>query len=1127
MNSTNQTTQPKQLIGLLLVLLLFSTVAISQTTITGNVTAAEDNVPLPGVSIVLKGTSIGVSTDFDGNYSINAPSNGTLEFSYLGFETQEIPINGNTTINVALNASAEALDEVIITALGIRREEKSLGYAVEKVAAEELTRVVNENVLNSLSGKVSGVTVNSTGGTGSSVNMVIRGATSLSSDNQPLFIVDGVPLSNTVNNVGGFGDRVRVDYGNAISDLDPESIESVSILKGPSAGALYGSRAGNGVVLITTKSAKRGQKMRVSYTNNTVADIPYRFLAVQSQFAPGFFSFSPESIGSNIMPPINPAEATGAGPELDRGYFAVQWNSPLDANGVPIPTELKSYPNNVENFVKTGLTSTNSLSVSNSTEFMDLRVGFTNMTHSGIVPGSDLNRNNYSLSASSRLNDKLTISTNINFNHSWSDNRPVGNRGANPLEWAYAHPANIDIRELRDYWVPGREGSEVVRVANVLENPYFLAYEVKNSFGRYRLYGNVTADWQITPEISIRGRYNLNKFDESRETKVPPGYSREPNNGTYGLAMSEGLERNIDVLATYAKDWNDLDFAFSVGGNNMYQNFNNLAVGAAPRSGLVVPNFFSIENINASSLTRSRQRSEKSINSVFGTLNLGYKDMLYLDLTARNDWSSTLPSGNNDYFYPSASLSFLASELLDAEKLDLLKFRAGWAQVGKDTDPYRVQVVNVPAGQFGNAVLVNTPPDLLNPNLVNELATSLEFGVDISAFNNRVRFEGTYYTLENENQIFQVPLAASTGNSSVFINAGLLESKGVELSLGFTPIRNKDWTWDLDLNFTKNETVILELADRVNSIEFWSDNKSKAIGFVKNLSTGEDGLVGNIYSPKIQRVTDENSPYFGYPLIGSGIDAEWLAEEELSKVGNYNPDFIMGLQTKLSYKNLSLDMTFDWRSGGQYMSQTHRYMSESVLTETWKGNLINPEGREPGPELRDWVVENAEEFLLAETFRPIGGPTADEGGFPESFSGITVNDGTFAPGVVGSYDENGNFILEQENLGGEGTIFLPYVVSFPWEFGTPNMFDADYIKLREIALSYNIPKKMIERTGLSTMSFSIYSRNIMLWAKDSEFGIDPERAFQPEANGGFKQGIERYNVNPWVAPIGFKIALSF
>lgn len=1116
-----------------LLLVNFSAIAQNGHVVTGTVTSAEDSSALPGVSILVKGTTIGVSTNFDGNYSIEVPANDSvLVFSFVGETTQEIAVNGRSVIHVAMEASSEALDEVVVTALGIKREEKSLGYDVEEVKAEELTRVVHENVLNSMSGKVAGVTINSTGGAGSSVSMVIRGATSLSTDNQPLFVVDGVPMANTVNNVGGFGSDNRVDYGNAISDLDPESIENVTILKGPSAAALYGTRAGNGVVLITTKKAKAGERTKVSITSNTVFDIPSTFLNVQNQFSSGFFSFRPEDVGGGVLPDIDAGAGTGAGPENDKGYWAVQWNAPLDANGQPIPTEVVSYADNIDNFLNPyAFTSTNGVALTSSSDAANYRLGYTNMTHSGLIPNSDLHKNSYNLSASSKIFDKVTVSTDVNFNHSWADNRPASNRGANPLQWAYAHPTNIDIRQLSDY----RTGSEVLRVSNNHENPYYLANDINNSFSRFRLYGNVMANWEISENFSLMGRYTLNKYDDTRESKIAPGYTREPNNGAYGIATSDGLERNLDMLATYKQDWDQFNVSVSMGANTMYQRSASISNSSKSGSGLVVPNLFTVDNINSGSLEYYNRRYEKSINSVYGMANFGWKDMMYIDLTARNDWSSTLPAENRSYFYPSASLSLLVNNMFHmGNSVNMIKLRAGWAQVGNDTGPYRLNAVYSNAGQWGNATMLSKPGGLLAPNLLPEQATSLEFGLDVKLFHNRLRFEGTYYTVDNENQILGVPLAASSGNSSVQINAGLLQSTGFELALGVTPLRNDNWNWDLNFNFTKNETKMISLADGVDFIDFWDAARVKSIGYVEgyvaNEADGpEDGLVGNLYSRKVLRVTDENSPYFGYPILGSGLDAEWQKEEEYSKVGNYNPDFIMGLQSALSFKNFTLAMTFDWRSGGQYVSQTYHYMSENVSTQTWMDGLVHPGdlGGGSSQALRDWVIENEDQLLLGDDLRPVGGPTPEYGGFPESFSGVTVYDGTFAPGVMGHYDDNGNFVLEQENLGGDGTVFLPYVVSYPWDIGEARLFDADYVKLREISLSYKLSNKASEKIGLQDVNFSIYSRNIMLWTKESGFGVDPERAFQAEGDGGFSQGVERYNVNPWVIPVGFKIGFTF
>jgi hypothetical protein len=869
--------------------------------------------------------------------------------------------------------------------------------------------------------------------------------------------------------------------------------------------------------------------MKVSFTSNTVFDVPYKYLEQQTRFASGYFSFSPESQGgSNLMPAVA-LSGGNSGSELDRGYYAVQWNAPLDANGTPIPTELKSYPNNIKNFVQTGITTTNSLTVTNSTKALNYRLGVTNMENTGLVPNSDVNRNSFSLSASSNLNDKLEITTNVNVVHSFADNRPASNRGANPLQWAYAMPANIDIRSIKDYDLPG---TDVLSLSNDYNNPYFLANEVNNSYSRYRIFGNMALDWKLSPSFNIRTSYNLNSSNQTQETKMSPGYSGETNNGTYGISKTDGVETNVDLLATYSKEFGDFDMSISGGGNLMYQKSSGISNSAASRVGLVVPDLFTISNIAPTALVYSSYMSERGINSVYALGNFGFKDMLYLDVTARNDWSSTLPVDNRSYFYPSASLSFLLSEIVDIPKVDLFKLRGGWARVGNDTSPYQLGAYYNNAGQWDNAILYSAPGGLSTPTLEPEEATSKEFGVDLTMFNNRLRFEGTYYTVENKNQIVpSVPIPGSSGYGSVSINAGVLESNGYELSLGVTPIRTENFNWDLNLNYTTNESKVLALADGVDYIEFWSENKSVSRGYVANAATGEDGLVGNLYSPKIQRVTDTNSPYFGYPMLGEGEDAEWLAEEERVKVGNYNPDFVMGLQSSFSYKNFSLNMTFDWRSGGQYMSQTSRYMTEDGYSQQLLDNLIDPGINQTGPDLKQWVLDNADLLIYGENFISIGGPPGN-GGFPEAFSGTVVYDGVFNAGVVGYHDENGNFILENENLGLDGTNFIPFSVANAWDFGTPHMFDADYIKLREISLGYDLPRKFVEKAGLDNVNLSVYSRNIMLWTKDSSFGVDPERAYQAEAGQDkrgtqFKQGIERYNVDPWVVPVGFKIGITF
>lgn len=1097
----------------------------SWLTISGTVTDAQEETPLVGVTVMVKGSTQGTATDVDGKYQIEvAGPEDILVFSYIGFETQEIVVGNQTRIDIVMGENAETLNEVVVTALGLSRQEKSLGFSVERLEGEELTRVTQENVLNGLAGKVAGVTINSTGGAGSSVSMVIRGATSLSSDNQPLFVVDGVPLISTLNNVTEFGSRNPVDYGNAISDLNPDDIENISILKGPSAAALYGSRAGNGVVLITTKSGKKGEGVRVSVSSNTVFDQPFKFFDRQYQFAPGFFSFTPDDLPPGTVLTVNEAEGAGAGIELDKGYFAVQWNSPRDANGVQVPTELRSYPDNVKNFVQTGITSTNTVALSNSTNLMNYRLAYTNMTHRGIVPNSDLFRNNLTVSTNIQATDQLTVTANVNINSTGSNNRPASNRGTNPLEWAYKVPASTNILDLKDYWEPGQEGLQQRTPANgIYDNPYFLANEVNNSFNRDRIFGNVKANWQITPALSFFGRFSLDRFNEKRETKIAPSYTRETNNGAYGIVDLNNSEQNIDVLATYAPNLKNFTFSVSGGGNILYSQSSFISNSSKSSVGLIVPNVYSVSNIKAGALDFNSARTEKAIYSVYGMANLGFKDMIYLDITARNDWSSTLPQENQSYFYPSVSLSVLANEMFDfGRQVGLVKLRGGWAKVGNDADPYQLYPTYGDIGQWGESTRLSKSGTILTPNLRPEEATSWEAGLDLSFFRNRLRFEGTYYEVENRNQIIRnIPIAASSGFDRININAGLISSRGWELGLGFTPLELPNFSWDINTNFTWNRTRLDALSDGIDILRFWSDAKGGAWTYV-----GDD--IGDIYDAKVLTVEDPNSPYFGYPIIG-GADLEWQdisAENTRNKVGNYNPDFILGFQNQIRYKNLTLSFTVDWRKGGQFISQTFRYMAEDASTQYWLDNLINPEGR-TGQELRDWLVANEDQFIR-NGFHVVGGPTAEYGGFPEDFSGVVVNDGYFIPGVVQLPD--GSYI---ENLGDNNPLpYLPYIVSYPWQFASPSLFDADFVKLRELSLSYQLPTNALRKLGnIRELSVSLYTRNVVLWTK-AKIAIDPERAFQAESSSGnrgtqFKQGIERYNVEPWVLPIGFRLNFTF
>jgi TonB-linked SusC/RagA family outer membrane protein len=1077
----------------------------------GRVVSQADNMGLPGVTVVEKETNNGTVTDLNGDYEIEVTDgNSVLVFSYVGFDTQETTVGARNEINITMVESIDTMNEVVVTALGIEREQRSLGYDVASVDGEDLTQVTQENLLSSLAGRVPGVSINQTSGPGSSISVVIRGATSLTTDNQPLFVVDGVPMSNSLNNIQERGDGNQVDYGNAISDINPDDIESINVLKGPSAAALYGTRAGNGVVIITTKSGAKGKELGLSFSTSNVFEQATRLLDFHYRYANG-----------NREGVFNEGSAYWGGPQLDVGNTAIQWNSPLDENGNPIPTELRSYPNAMKDFMQTGVTSTNNLAVSGGNDKGSFRVSYSNMLHRGMIPNSDLYRNNLSTSISYRLLDKVTFSSNVNYSNSFSNDRPsTGDRRANPLEAVYNSPY-INYEEMKDIWVEGQEGIQQIRTS-VGDNPYFIANALENGFVRDRIFGNLSLTYEVTEDFSLMARYSLDRSNESRETKIPFSYSRMSRGGYYFTELLN-QETNADFLASYKKDIGQLDFNASVGGNIMHRfgSMNSIGVGSDRNNGLVVPGIFNISNIPAENRSLGSGYSEKAIYSLYALASFGYNDQLYLDVTGRNDWSTTLPIDNRSYFYPSASLSWLANYTFNLpEKIDMLKARIGWAQVGNDTDPYRLEPT-LSTGNYNTLSIASVPSGLLNPNLKPEQATSIEGGIDLNMLSNRLRFKGTYYTLENRNQIFAVNLPRSSGYSSRLINAGLIRSRGVELTLGVTPMSdNNGWTWNVDFNWSKNRTTVEELTEGLDKIIFWSENGGGAMTFV-----GEE--VGNLYSSGYAYVEDPNSEYYRWPILSNS--GEWIelsGDENMRKVGNFNPDFQMGMQPSLSYKRFVLNASFDWRHGGEFMSFTYRYGESDWKSQRQLDNLI-PGGLYSADELVALLKSDPENNIIPEAgnYPRVGGHTQETGGF---FVDENGHDGAFIPGVIqtAGTDTPDDYTDDEfeEHLGGTGTNIYPITNTYAWDFNEQVTFDASFIKIRELSLGYRIPNFGVFRNA----NFSVYTRNIMLWTK-ADIGIDPERAFwassgnQGNTTSQFRQGIERQNVMPWSIPFGFKL----
>lgn len=1069
--------------------------------VTGKVTSSTDGSSLPGVNVMLKGTSTGTSTRPDGTYSLNIENNSSiLVFSFIGFETQEITVGNRSVINVEMTESAEMLDEAVVTALGIKRETKSLTYSIAKVGGEDIVNVAQENVMNTLAARVPGLTLNQTSGVGSSVSIVIRGATSLSNDNQPLFVIDGVPMVNNLNNTANRGDRNNVDYGNIISDINPEDIESISVLRGPAASALYGSRAGNGVILITTKTGKQSKGLGVTFSTSNVFETPYRYLDMHYRFANGA-----------RIDQFNQGSAYWGGPELDKGNMAVQWDSPLDANGIPIATELRSYKDNVKNFLQTGITSSNNIAVSGSNDRGHFRVSFDMMRNQDLIPNSGLKRNSISSAAEYKINKKVRLNTNLNYVNSFSDNRAAtGNRGSNPLDAVYKW-SNVDIRKLKDVWVSGGEGIQQFSAASNSDNPYFLAYGLNNSYDRNHAYGNIKLDFDLGKGLSAYARVTHDWAQENRETKIPWSYTRATKGGYHWDDFSN-QETNIDAMLTYRKKVKDVDIVLSGGGNSMHRRYMAIYMGGQP---LEIPGLYRISNVPTSARASSNTTNEKRIYSVFGTANVGYKDQLYLDLTARNDWSSTLPASHRSYFYPSVGLSWIANNSFKLPgEISMLKFFINWARTGNDTNPYQLNN-SLGIGAWGDLVTTSLPGVLRSPGLKPEIQTSQEVGVIVNLFKNRLTFEGTYFYMTNRNQILDVNSAPSSGYSASKINAGQLSSRGIELTLGGSPIRDRNgWGLDLNVNLSRIRTRIDELYGDLRYINLWDgdENGGGAITYV-----GEE--IGNLYSRGYHYVTDPSSEYYLWPILDE--NGEYQDNNDFSareKIGNFNPRFIVGGQLNLKYKRFNLSASFDWRAGGDFMSWSYRYIESDWRSKRQLDQLI-PGGNYSPEELSKLLKSDPEYYIIPQNgrFPRVGGHTQESGGMQIEGQ----YDGGFIPGVIATRDSEGNITGYREHLGGEGTNIFPITDIFPWSYNKSITFDASFVKLRELSLGYSVPNF----SRFSNVHVSVYTRNIMLWTA-SKIGIDPERAFRNDGTK-FKQGIEFYNVYPWTIPVGFKATLSF
>lgn len=902
--------------SVLFIILCFLSFSISaQITVEGNVTDSNGD-PLIGANVFCSANNSGTITDFDGNFSITVPGDATLQFSLVGYSTQTIEIEERTEINITLQEGI-ALNEVVVTALGISRDKKALGYAVTEIGGSDVNTVKETNVVNSLSGRVAGVVITqSTGGPASGSRVVIRGNNSLTGNNQPLYVVDGVPIDNSGFGSAagsGAGEYSRTDYGTGVSDINPDDIESISVLKGPNAAALYGSRASNGVVLITTKKGTAQKGIGVTYSSNFTFENPLIIPELQNQYGQG-------SQG-DITSDLEVLQTQGG-----------SWGAPLDGSQQLYYTgEQRPYlarPDNVSDFFRTGSNWVNTLALEGGNENANMRFSYTNNQAESILPNSGIGRHNFNLRGNARLSDRLTLDAKITYFTQDAKNRVTqGTEGI--MAYLYDIPRNLSLADYEDY--QNESDLSVRTYGSSNGNPYWILYNDRNEDQRNRFYGFAKATYQFSDWLSGFARIGTDYVNQNIESVTSFGHWFFPS-GRFNYRKFKTTETNADFLLIANKRFNeDWSINGNLGGNLLYATSENIGIFGED---FKIPT--KATTASARNLVPSyTPTSEKKVNSLYASASLSYKDMIYLDLSGRNDWSSTLPENNRSYFYPAASLSYLLSESLNMRNLNLAKLRVSWAQVGSDTGPYQLDnFYNLQQNSYLDLTTLTRPSVRLNPDLQPEQTTSLEFGAEVRIFDNRVYGDFSYYDIKSKNLIMDVPVPASTGYSTFRTNVGEMSNKGVELLIGGVPVANEDFTWDVSLNMAHNDNQLVELVDELENFVFSTTNSGNVV-VQATVGGGFGDIYGNTW------MTNDAGEIV--------VDATGRPQASDQRVflGNYQPDWTGGFNNTLTYNDFSLRLLLDFRIGGQLYSGTDAGLDGSGVssrTLRYRDNGVTVEG---------------------------------------------------------------------------------------------------------------------------------------------------------------------------------------
>ena len=1063
---------------LVLLVVLVAQITFAQERAVSGIVSDNAGMPLPGVSVLVKGTKTGTQTDFDGKYSIKASSNQILIFSFIGMKTQEV-MAGSAKVNVKMQEDSQVLEEVVVTALGIKKQKRELGYATSTVSSKDLTEVTNTNVFESLSGKVAGVDITAPAQVGASSKVIIRGYNSLTAgQSSPLYVVDGTPINNGTNSDSG--NSRSFDAGNGISDLDPNNIESMTILKGAAASALYGSRAGSGVIIITTKSGKNKSRVSVELMNSAdysqVARVPH----LQNQFGQGWDGKS----WSNGQPGNNASNENGSwGPSFNGEIRP--WGSIVDNS-----QQIKPYialKNNIKDFYETGTTFTNGVRLSGGGETSNFSLNFTDVKSDGIIPTEADSYNRKTLSFNGGVNsDKLSFKANFNYvkkdqyaiNTGQGDAAGQGNTFTQEL---LQIPRDVSVVDLKDYTnnVFNNNSNYFTPYAS---NPYWVINENSTYIDGNRFYGNANLSYNFNKKFSVSyqagGDYRTENIKSyGAIVKYEPGSAQDiaktiPVVGGVTESTNQFTEFDTNLIFNYntaiAEDFK-VNALLGFNSNERKNSFLQSTI-----TNLDIPNFYELSNSSVKPVALQGNSLRKSF-SVFTSLEASYKDRLFLTVTGRNDWTSTLPQGANSYFYSSASLSGIVYDTNET----FVKLRAAFAQIANDTAPYQTEstlgqgsanlgfgFINLPIGGVNGYEFSR---NLGNANLKPEITNEFELGFESSFFSKRVNLDVAVYDKVTSDLLFQRPLPTSTGFGSQTGNICDVSNKGIEVALTLIPLKTANFQWDFTTTFTKNVSEVTNITDGLEKLQLATN-----YGVSFNAVKGEPLGVFSTFVPKTNSV--------GQYIVDASTGYYKVTDDE-QIVGNAQRDFIMGFKNRISYKNVVLAFGIDWKEGGEMYSYTKRLSH-------FTGNGI------------ETTYNDRNSFII-----------------PNSVVEVTDGDGN-----VTGYDENTTAIntISQGNSNGNITDFYNTQGNPGVEQG--HVIDKTFVRLRDISLTYNFPSDKIKRLGLANASFSVYGKNLAMWTPDANPYIDPELS---TFGDGLLSEQGEFGANPSQRSFGASLKLTF